>query len=111
VTGPVTGQSDFLGDKSFGLLTISDPNLILWALKPAEDGVANAGIALRVWNMSDATSKLTIKLKAWDIVSSQRATHIETAIDEAPVSNGLMATTIPGNAIETYLIKAVAGSH
>ena len=62
VAGPVTGNSASYPDKSYSLLRISDPNLLLWAVKPAEDGIANAGITLRVWNMSDSTSNFTAKM-------------------------------------------------
>ena len=51
VTGQVTGASSAYPDTTYSLLTISAPNVLLWSLKPAEDGIAKAGIALRVWNM------------------------------------------------------------
>ncbi|HVN78741.1 MAG TPA: glycoside hydrolase [Terriglobia bacterium] len=105
VAGPVTGSSTSYSENSHSLLTVSDPNVLLWALKPSEDGILNAGIALRVWNMSDSTSNPTVRLTGWDIHSSQHATHVETVTDEVPVADSSLIITVPGNAIETYLIR------
>jgi len=43
VTGLITGGGA-LPEKSFSLLKISNPNMLLWALKPAEEGVTNGVI-------------------------------------------------------------------
>ena len=50
VTGPVSGGSTY-PEKSYSLLTIDNPNILLWALKPADDE-GNQGIIARVWNLS-----------------------------------------------------------
>jgi len=111
VTGPVTGTSSSYDEKSYSLLTISDPNVLLWALKPGEEGIANAGVALRVWNMSNSASNFTAKLTGWNITSAQHATHIETPIGDAQVSNRALTGTAAGYAMETYLLKTGAESN
>ena len=36
-------------EQSHSLLGISNPNVVLWALKPAEDGIAAGAIASGTW--------------------------------------------------------------
>jgi alpha-mannosidase len=53
VTGAVTGTTPFYSEKDYSLLTISDPDVLLWAVKPAEDGIGQ-GIFTRVWNQANS---------------------------------------------------------
>ena len=59
VAAPVTGQQPHYPETTYSLLKISDPRVLLWSLKPAEDGIESAGIALRVWNLADAPAEFT----------------------------------------------------
>jgi len=43
VTGIVIGSNPVYSENSYTFLTISDPDVLLWALKPAEDGI-NQGV-------------------------------------------------------------------
>ncbi|MEY2880945.1 MAG: hypothetical protein RLZZ15_3325, partial [Verrucomicrobiota bacterium] len=83
VTGALSGdaKSPFPAD-TFSLLTVSDPAVLLWAVKPAEEGV-DRGIIARLWNVSDApaTAKLTFTP---GFSAAQRTTHLETDLE--PVS-------------------------
>jgi alpha-mannosidase len=108
VTGPVTGASASFNEKSYSLLALSDPNVLMWALKPAEDGISNAGVALRVWNMSGAESNFTVRLAGCIVASAKQATHIETPTGDAQVSDRALVATVAGHAMETYLLKPVA---
>ena len=56
VTGPVTGADGSYPQVSCSLVQISDPSVLLWSVKPAEDGIDTAGVALRVWNLSDSSA-------------------------------------------------------
>jgi alpha-mannosidase len=105
VTGLVRGTADSFDEKSFSLLSISDPNVLLWSLKPAEDGVTQAGIALRVWNQSDASSNFEVAWKRCKIVAAKRATHIETPTGDDKVDRNLLLGTAAGHALETYLLQ------
>ena len=44
VTGAVLGGVNY-PETTFSLLTISDPNVLLWALKPAHDGIEKGAVA------------------------------------------------------------------
>ena len=56
ITGTVSGGSAYPQDQ-FSLLTISNANVLLSALKPADDGIFN-GIVARVWNLSEQPGEL-----------------------------------------------------
>lgn len=75
VTGAVTGSRDSY-PTPFSLLTTTDPNLVLWSLKPAEDG-GGADLMARFWNISSAGTTPTFTL-AKPIRRAWQTTHIET---------------------------------
>ena len=108
VTGNVTGGSAY-PDNSFSLVSINNPNALLWTLKPAEDGISN-GVVARVWNMSNSASSFTFSLP-FNLSQAKRTTHIETDIASVPIGfhsensssiNGLFADSINQNQIRTY---------
>jgi alpha-mannosidase len=97
----VTGTVDrTAGDESqehypetdFSLVQISNPSVLLWALKPHDDGIEQ-GLVARMWNVSDAdvTSNLTL---AGEVKTAYRTTHIETDIE--PIDFSRPAETIEG---------------
>ncbi|MBL8498480.1 MAG: hypothetical protein JNK39_11725, partial [Nitrosomonas sp.] len=100
VTGTVTGIEPHYSENAYSFLTISNPDVLLWALKPAEDGIEN-GIIARVWNQANAAKNYTLSL-APGIVSGKKATHIETDITDASIVNGRLAATLSANQIQTH---------
>jgi alpha-mannosidase len=104
LAAPVTGQQPRYPETMFGLLTISDPNVLLWSLKPAEDGIENAGIAMRVWNLNGTQAEFTADLGSSQIAAAQHATHIETPTGKATIINGGLTATAAAHALETYLL-------
>ncbi len=81
VCGAVTGTDPQLPQTQFSLLSVSNPAVLLWALKPAEDGVGR-GLALRLWNLSESPQEATIQLLPSGIGRAWTTTHLET--DEKP---------------------------
>ncbi|MBC7938644.1 MAG: glycoside hydrolase, partial [Chitinophagaceae bacterium] len=63
----------------FSLLHASDPNVLLWAVKPADGGI-DQGLVLRLWNLSDKPARTVVSLHS-GIASAWRATHIETDLE------------------------------
>ena len=106
VTGAVTGGSGYPGD-SYSFLSISDPKVLLWAMKPAEDGI-DQGVVARVWNLGGAASSFTLGL-APSIVAGQRTTHIETPIGPATLTGGALTETAPAQGMATYLLQPGSG--
>ncbi|MEW5978790.1 MAG: glycoside hydrolase [Acidobacteriota bacterium] len=108
VAGVVAGGSAY-PEKSYSLLQISDPNVMLWALKPAEEGIEK-GIIARVWNLASSPRPFTLSLET-GISSAQRATHIETDIEAAKLSAGaLSASAAPSQMLTFRLLPATAAA-
>ena len=92
---------------NFSFVQISDPNVLLWTLKPAEDGISR-GIVARVWNQGNSPVNYLLGLSQ-PILSAERLTHIETTITPATVSSGQLNASINQQQIQTHLLK-IAGS-
>lgn len=105
----VVGMADSLGTQTrpypannFSFLTISNPNVLLWALKPAEDGISR-GVVARVWNQGPSgTYQISL---SQPIISAEKLTHIETTIAPATVASGQLNASIDQQQIQTHLLK------
>lgn len=106
VSGMVTGGNIY-PDTSYSFLTISNPNVLLWALKPAEDGIDH-GIIVRLWNLSDNPVDFSLALKNIFIQRAFQTSHIETPIRPATVQNGILSGSLTHQQIATYLISISA---
>ena len=102
VTGRVVGDASQNAANYFSLLTVNDPSLFLWSLKPAEEGT---GLITRFWNMSNKPISPTIKFntplsKVW------QTSHIETDEQQLiPIKNTLKID-VRQHQIKTYrLVK------
>ncbi|HUK62244.1 MAG TPA: hypothetical protein VLV15_02885, partial [Dongiaceae bacterium] len=51
---------------TWSLLTLPSPDVLLWALKPAEEGIRR-GVIARVWNLADGDRTMTLTLPATGI--------------------------------------------
>jgi alpha-mannosidase len=110
VTAFITGGDEQLPPypaNNFSFVSISDPNVFLWALKPAEDGIGR-GIVARVWNQSNSPANYTLGLSR-PISSAERLTHIETTIAPATVNSGQLNALINQQQIQTHLLRLTAG--
>jgi alpha-mannosidase len=104
VTAEVTGtNSPSYDESSYSFLTISDPDILLWALKPAEDGISQ-GVITRVWNQANSARNYTLSL-APDILTARRITHIETDISGASISGGNLIASLNTNQIQTHRLQ------
>ena len=101
VAGNISGKSGFYSSQ-FSLFTISDPNVLVWSLKPAEEGINN-GIILRVWNMGNKNSDCTIS-SVYPIIKCKNTTHIETDGQEIIPVDGKLKVNIGHNRIQTFRI-------
>ncbi|UFH57925.1 glycosyl hydrolase-related protein [Spirosoma sp. KNUC1025] len=103
VTGAVTGSVDTYPAKTFSFLNLSDRNVVLWSLKPSEEGI-NQGLIARFWNLTNTALTPTIRLtkpmsRAW------QTTHIETNERALrPIKGGLNVQFAPSQ-LKTYLIR------
>ena len=86
---------------TYSLLNVSNPDVLLWALKPAEEGIA-IGVIARVWNLSNTSAKAHLSFTP-GISAAHRATHIETDIEAVPLTGtGALPATFTGQQMQTY---------
>jgi alpha-mannosidase len=84
----VEGDADADKQNTFSLLSVSDPSVMLWSVKPSEEGIEN-GLITRFWNMQSQPIRPTITLN-YPLSKAAKTTHVET--DERqllPVKNTL----------------------
>lgn len=108
VAGAVAGGSQY-PEQQFSLLSVSNPNILLWALKPAEDGPATT-LTARLWNLAGSAAPLRLLLDGGRLRSAQHATHIETPTGPAAVSGGALNDSFLPQQIKTYLLDCAASS-
>ncbi len=102
VTGALMGddKGPFPAD-TFSLLRVSDPNVLLWAVKPAEEGM-HRGIIARLWNVSDAPVTANLTLTS-GLGSVQRTSHVETDLDPvALTADGALPMDFARQQLQTY---------
>lgn len=87
VAGAVTG-GDGYPETTYSLLSSSNPDVMLWALKPAEEGI-DRGLVARFWNVTPIATKYTVRLHT-GIASARSITHIETFPTSAPLVGGAL---------------------
>ncbi len=102
IAGEITGKSKNYNGLEYSLFTISDPNVLVWSVKPAEEGIDN-GVILRVWNMNDKDADCEIS-SARKIENAKQTTHIETDIEPITPVSGVLKTNIGHNRIETFRV-------
>jgi alpha-mannosidase len=103
VTGVITGGNAY-PENNLSYMTVSNSNVLVQAFKPAEDGI-QAGLVVRLWNLSDAPAAFTLTLPSDPIVSATHITHIETPLSNLPVSNGELADTLNAWQIKSYALQ------
>ncbi len=109
VTGMISGlgtQTRAYPAASFSFVQISDPNVLLWSIKPAEDGIDH-GIAARVWNQGNSPVFYTLGLSK-PIVSADKVTHIETLIAPANVVAGQLSASVNQQQMQTHILRVTA---
>ncbi|MBK8882041.1 MAG: glycoside hydrolase [Bacteroidales bacterium] len=101
VAGRINGRSG-ASKKTVSMFEVSNPEVLVWALKPSEDGI-DSGIIMRVWNMSDDDEDVVISSYS-EIISCRLTSHIETDISEIKPESGVLKLKIGHNRIQTYRI-------
>jgi len=101
VTGRING-GDAYPETSYSLLSLDNPNVLIWSLKPADDGL-EAGIVARVWNLSNEKGGFSLSFEG-GLAAGLSITHIETLSGIADVQDGRLSDSINQQQIKTYAI-------
>ncbi len=104
VTGTITGTAGTYPGTHYSCLKIADPNVLLWSIKPAEEGYDNRGIIIRVWNLGNDASAGSISLNN-KITEAYETSHVETDIKASSFSDHNLNTRIAPQELSTYRIK------
>jgi alpha-mannosidase len=101
VTGTVSGGNAY-PETSYSYLSISDPNVLLWSLKPADEGIGE-GVVARVWNLTPTARTFSI-ITDEPIAAANAITHIEVDRGNAAVSAGALTATAAQNQLLSFRI-------
>ena len=97
VSEMINGGNDF-DENQYSFLKTDNKDLLLWTLKPAEDG----GVAARFWNMGNTHDTKIELYKKPKMVNL--ATHVETILNELPMINGKINLKSNQQQMKTILI-------
>ena len=101
VAGQISGAPGNYGILQ-SMFTVSNPNVFIWAVKPAEEGI-DKGIILRVWNMDNKDADCIISSQK-EIKSCKQTTHIERDLADIVPVNGKLQARIGHNKIQTFRV-------
>jgi len=101
ISGKVLGSTGYTGN-TFSLINVSNTNDLLWAFKPAEEGINN-GIVFRLWNMDNSDNNCTIS-SDYTINQYRSITHLETDIGSLTQVSGSFSTTVGHNRMQSFRI-------
>ena len=87
-------------EQAYSLLRVSRPELLVWAVKPAEEGI-DRGVIVRLWNMAYHPVQGEIELGR-PVRRAQRATHVETDLDEVRLTDGKLPVSLAAQQLQTY---------
>ncbi len=103
ITGEIIG-GEIYPEFSYSLLSIDNPDVLLWALKPAEDGI-DKGIITRIWNLDNQNSNFNLAFPNGSISEASQVTHTETVYGNASFSGNTLSESVSGNQLKTYLVN------
>ncbi len=98
-TAWITGETGN-NQNSYSLLSVSNPKVLLWSVKPSEDGIEN-GLITRFWNFDSKPVSPTIKLSE-RIQTAWQTTHIETNEEKLKPLSGVLNTNFNQFQMKTY---------
>jgi alpha-mannosidase len=101
---PVTGAKGVLPAESLSLVRVAGSDAVLWALKPAEEGI-DEGIVARVWNLAEAPRSISLELTGLDPVNATRTTHIETDLEPIDLVGATLTDVLARQEMRTYRIR------
>ena len=105
ITNMISGDIDaVLPADKYSFLQIANPNMILWALKPAEEGIKNNGLIARVWNLNDASVKSELRFNK-KLSSANETTHVEVNMNRVSFNQNKLMINTQGQQMKTFRVK------
>ncbi|CAN5525079.1 hypothetical protein BH23BAC1_BH23BAC1_19940 [soil metagenome] len=103
VSSQIKGKPDagpLHSSPKFSLLNINDPSVLLWSLKPSEEGIQQ-GLIARFWNLNKMEVDPEISL-AQPILEAWHTSHIETNEMELQPDSGRLSVKFSPLQLNTY---------
>ena len=100
VAGRIEGNDVGKSANTFSLLSVNDPNVLLWSLKPSEEGIEN-GLITRFWNFNSKPVNSVVKLFK-PISTAWQTTHVETNEQQLTPINGMLKANFNQYQLKTY---------
>ncbi len=108
VATPATGGGAApLPADTWSLVRLEPADVMLWALKPAEEGIGN-GVIARIWNLADAPRGARLEVPGWGPFAAARTTHLETTFGPAPVTAAALEDALSRQQMRTYRLMPEA---
>jgi alpha-mannosidase len=101
IVGEVKGAGSFPADL-YSALEIDNPNVLVWAIKPADDGV-DSGFIIRLWNVSQSQQEFSLRFGG-NITQALHVTHIETPLGDASIQDNALVDTLNIQQMKTYAV-------
>jgi len=101
VTGGVSG-GDAYPEASYSLLSIDNSDVLLWSLKPADDGL-ESGLVARVWNIANEPGSFSLSVDG-GLKGALSLTHIETPSGILNIQDGGLGDITNQQQIKTYAL-------
>ena len=109
VTARVTGGAGApLPPGTWSLLAVAGPDIVVWALKPAEEG-AGHGVIARLWNLAEGPREMALH-PAFPLAAAARTTHIETDLGPVAVEDGTVRDAFARQEMRTYRLLPAGGA-
>jgi alpha-mannosidase len=102
------GASGPLPATTWSMLSLPASDVLLWALKPAEEGIGQ-GVVARVWNLAEASRSFTLALPATGVSAARELTHIETDLGPASLAGGTVSDNLARQQLATYRLTPAGG--
>lgn len=100
VAGRIEGNEVGKSTNTFSLLSVNDPNVLLWSVKPSEEGIEN-GLITRFWNFNSKPVNSVVKLFK-PIGTAWQTTHVETNEQQLTPINGMLKANFNQYQLKTY---------
>ncbi|MEP6595537.1 MAG: glycosyl hydrolase-related protein [Ginsengibacter sp.] len=102
ITGMVTGEKAVYPESPYSLIKLSNPNVLLWSLKPSEEGIEK-GIIARFWNINNEPAQPFIIFNKM-IERAWQTSHIETNEKNITPDKNRLQLNFGPQQINTYRI-------
>jgi hypothetical protein len=87
-----------------GFLSVSEPNVIVTAFKPAEEG--DRGWVVRLWELDGKPTSVDIDVSAFAPTIAYEVSLIETDWASVPLDTGIITATLGANEMRAYRFAA-----